>query len=166
MKKTSIVAALAIGALTIPVAAGAKKPENPGSKGKTKSQQKQSQHKNTEKKCKLKKVGYNASGLLTSYGLTQSQGAGTPADTSDDRYSGTIGVDVKKANHKSAKGPQTFTVTDIKVKFHEGVAQPPAVGSWVGLHGKITKRNKKCTDQSGTGVVTLRKIDIKVAPTA
>jgi hypothetical protein len=164
VKKISIAAALSIGALTIPVVAVAKKPENPGAKGKAKTQQQA--HKNTEKKCKIKNVGYNASGTLTSYGLTQSQGTATPADTSDDRYSGTIGVDVTKANHKSTKGPQTFTVTDVKVNFHEGVTQPPAVGSWVGLHGKITKRNKKCTDQSGTGVVTLRKIDIKVAPTA
>lgn len=160
MKKTLIPIALSAALFAVPVAAGAKgKPEHPGSQGKAKSQLK-----NTEKKCKLKKVGYNASGLLTSYGLAQSQGAATP-ETGDDRYSGTIGVDVKKANHKSAKGPQDFTVTDIRVKFHEGVAQPPAVGSWVGLHGKITKRNKKCADQSGTGVVTLRKIDIKVAPT-
>ena len=165
MKKTSIAAALALGALTIPVGAAAKKPDDPGAKGKTKAQQKQSAHKNTEKKCKIKKVGYNASGTLTNYGLTQSQGTATPADTSDDRYSGTIGVDLKKANHKSPKGPQTLTVTDIKVHFGDGVTQPPAAGSRVGLHGKVTKRNKKCTDQSGTGVVTLRKIDIKAPAT-
>ena len=158
MKKTLIPVALSAALLVVPVAAGAK-PDNPGAQGKTKSQLK-----NTEKKCKLKKAGYNGSGLLTAYNLTQSQGALTP-ETGDDRYSGTLSVDVKKANHKSTKGPQDFTVTDIRVRFHEGVAQPPAVGSWVGLHGKITKRNKKCTDQSGTGVVTLRKIDIKVAPT-
>lgn len=171
MKKTSIAAALAIGALTIPVVAVAKKPEDPGAKGKHNAQQHKSTTqnkgkkkgllKNSDKRCKVHKVGYNGSGALTSYGLTQSKGVGTP-QKGDDRYSGTIGVDVTKANHKSTKGPQTFTVTDIKVKFGPGVTQPPANGSTVKLHGKITKINKKC-DQTGAGVVTLRQVEIKVA---
>jgi hypothetical protein len=168
VKKSLISVALAAAVFAVPVAAGAKKPDDPGSKGKSNSQthkQKAKTHKallpSTDKRCKVHKVGFNGSGALTAYGLTQSQGAATPAK-GDDRYSGTLSVDVTKANHKAAKGPQDFTVTDIKVKFGPGVTSPPANGSRVSLHGKITKVNKKC-DQSGAGVITLRQIEIKVA---
>ena len=162
MKKSLIAVALAAAVFAVPVAAGAKKPDDPGSKGKKNAET----HKKallplTNKKCKVHKVGFNGSGKLTAYGLTQSKGQGTP-QKGDDRYSGTLSVDVTKANHKAAKGPQDFTVTDIKVKFGPGVTTPPANGSTVKLHGKITKINKKC-DQTGAGVITLRQIEIKVA---
>jgi len=53
-------------------------------------------------KCKINSVGYNASGnVLTITDWTQTKGADTTTDTSDDRYSGTLTVDVKKANHKA-----------------------------------------------------------------
>ena len=166
MKKPLIAVALAAAVFAVPVTAGAKKPDDPGSKGKSETHKQQGKKKAallpvTSKKCKLHKVGYNGSGALTAYGLSQSKGAGTP-QKGDDRYSGTLSVDVTKANHKAGKGPQDFTVTDIKVKFGPGVTTPPANGSRVKLHGKITKRSKKC-DQTGAGEITLRQIEIKVA---
>jgi hypothetical protein len=115
-------------------------------------------------KCKINSVGYNAKGTLDpgGYALTQSKGADTTTDTSDDRYSGTLTVTVTKANHKGLKGSQTLTLTDAKVSFGNGT-NPPADGSTVRLHGKVTKYKKKCT--ADTTVVTVKKVSF-TAPAA
>jgi hypothetical protein len=117
-------------------------------------------------KCKINSVGYNAKGTLdVAPTLTQTQGVGTPT-TSDDRYSGTLIVTVKKANHKAPTGAgQTFTLTDAKVGFddanHDGTADTPAVGDTVRLHGKITKYKKKCTQD--TPVISVKRVSFKTA---
>src|SRR5690348_7677554 len=60
-------------------------------------------------RCKPKHiVGFNAKGTLIASNLTQTQGQATPTDTSDDRYSGTVEVNVTSANHKAPKGDQTY----------------------------------------------------------
>ena len=119
-------------------------------------------------KCKINTVGYNAKGTLVSHTLTQSKGADTPTDKSDDRYSGDITVNVTKANHKAPTGQQTFTVTDAKVSFYDaandGTDDAPAAGDTVRLHGKITKYKKKCT--SDTTVVTVKRISFQQAAPA
>ena len=138
MRKIMITAA-AGAALAITPALAAKpaaKPEHPA-------------HPPHPAKCKINSVGYNAKGTLTTNGLTQSKGADTPTDTSDDRYSGTLVVDVKKANHKAPTGAVTYNVTDAKVFFddanHDGTADVPAEGKdSVRVQGKLTKYKKKC----------------------
>lgn len=112
--------------------------------------------------CEPRTVGYNASGTLTSAALTPGEG--------ERRYNGTLQVDVKKANHHGATGPQTFTLTNARVRFGRGVdAAAPAAGSRVKVHGKTTKLRKHCSSEGFTPEVTVRKVDIrqaKPAPTA
>jgi hypothetical protein len=101
-------------------------------------------------------VGYNASGTLVNASLTAEENG---------RYSGTIEVNVTKANHHGSTGDQTFTLTAARVKFHDGVnATAPAPGSRVKLHGKITKLSKHCPSEGFTPTVTVKKVDINPAP--
>jgi hypothetical protein len=163
VQKTLIPVALAACALAVPVAAGAKgKPEGAG-QAPVKSQ---ATHGNSHK-CKPHSVGYVVKGTLVTYGLTQSAGADTPADKSDDRYSGTLAINVTHTNHhaKALSGAQTVTLTNVRVTTGDGVAQPPAAGTQVQLIGKVTKVSKKCTDQSAAGTVTYRKVVFKAPET-
>jgi hypothetical protein len=150
MRKLTIAAAAVIGVLVaIPAQAHPGKP-----------------HPSKSHKCTPHKVGYNARGTLESQSLTQTQGAST-TKRSDDRYSGTITVDVKKTNHKSATGSQTFTLDNDRVKFydanHDGTADQPKTGDRVRLHGKTTRLAKKC-DQSGfTPTTDIRRVEFKPA---
>jgi hypothetical protein len=103
--------------------------------------------------CKVRKVGYNASGTLVSATLTPAAGEG--------RYDGTITVDVTRANHKAPKGTQTFTLTDARVRFGKGVDQTaPAAGSRVRLHGKITALPHHCDSAGFTPTITIRNVRI------
>src|SRR4051812_35254034 len=52
--------------------------------------------------CVPKRIGFHARGTLVSSELTQTKGADT-ANRSDDRYSGELTVDVKRANHHAPK---------------------------------------------------------------
>jgi hypothetical protein len=123
-------------------------------------------HPSQSHKCTPHKVGYNARGALETQSLTQTKGADTPR-RSDDRYSGTVTVDVKKANHHGATGSQTFTLDNDRVKFydanHDGTADQPKAGDRVRLHGKTTRLAKKC-DQSGfTPTTDIRRVEFKPA---
>jgi hypothetical protein len=166
VKKHLVPAVLVAAAVAIPGSALAKgKPETPA---QTKAQGQSGQTHGNSHKCKAHKVGYVVAGTLTSYGLTQSAGAQTP-DTSDDRYSGTLGLTVTKTNHHASalSGAQQVTLTDVRVSYGDGVTPPPAVGTRVKLTGKVTKVSKKCTDQSAAGQVTYRKVKFTAAePTA
>jgi hypothetical protein len=103
--------------------------------------------------CTPRSVGYNATGTLVASSLT--------ADANG-RYSGTLEVNVTRANHKAPKGTQTYTLVAARVKFHKGVdAQSPAVGSRVKVHGKITKLGKRCSTEGFTPVITVKKVDIR-----
>jgi hypothetical protein len=120
-------------------------------------------HPATPAKCKINSVGYNAKGTLVSHTLTQTKGADTATDPSDDRWSGDIVVNVTRANHKAPKGEQTFTVTDIPVNWGD-TAGAPAAGDTVRLHGKLTKIKKKCEGPST--VITVKRVGFeKAAPT-
>jgi hypothetical protein len=158
VKKILVPTVLAIAALAIPAYAGAHggKPQAPGNSGATHGK---------SHKCKTHSVGYVASGTLNSYGLTQTAGADTPADTSDDRYSGTLDVTVTHTNHHAKGATSPFTLTNVRVTFGEGVTQPPAAGTVVHLIGKVTAVAKKCTDKSQAGVVTFRKVVFSVPST-
>lgn len=135
MHTKTITAGLAL-AIAVPAAAGAKKPEDKPAKSDTKT----------------KTVGYNARGTYVSSELSQTAGADTKK-RSDDRYSGSLVVDVRKANRKAAAtGEQTFELTDARVKFHPRKDTEAAAGDRVVLHGKFDKRD---------ATVTVRRVDIK-----
>ncbi len=106
-------------------------------------------------KCTAHKVAFIASGTLVSW---------TATANSDGTYTGSIVVNVTRTNHHAAAntGSQPFTLTSTKVRFGKG-ATPPAAGDRVKLIGKITAVAKKCSDQSGAGMVTLRRVDVKSA---
>jgi hypothetical protein len=117
-------------------------------------------------KCTPQTVGYNASGILVSQALTQTRGAGTP-QRSDDRYSGTLTVTVKKANHHSATGDQTYTLDNARVKFYDangdGTADQPKAGDRVKVQGTTTKLAKKCDQTGFTPTITVRRVAFKPA---
>jgi hypothetical protein len=119
-------------------------------------------------KCDPHAVGYNARGTLVSSSLTQSAGQAT-AKKGDDRYDGTVTVDVTKANHKAPTGVQTFTLTGARVRFgdadHNHVADVPAAGDRVKLHGKITRLRKGCDATGFTPTITVRSVRFR-APKA
>ncbi len=117
-------------------------------------------------KCAAHTVGYNASGTLESQSLTQTAGADT-ARRSDDRYSGTLTVAVKRANHHGATGSQTYTLDNGRVKFydanHDGTADQPKAGDRVKVKGRTTRLAKHC-DQSGfTPTTVVRRAQFKAA---
>jgi hypothetical protein len=106
-------------------------------------------------KCAVRKVAFVESGTLVSWSAT----AGT-----DGTYSGDIVVTIKHANHhaKSTSGTQTITLSSAKVRLGHGVTAP-AAGDRVKLIGKITTVSKKCTDTSGAGTVTIRRVIVSAA---
>ena len=77
--------------------------------------------------------------MLVSEELTQTAGADTPKHD-DDRYSGTVTVDVKKANHRAPKCEQTYTLDNDRAKFydadHNHVAGEPMPGERVKVKGR------------------------------
>lgn len=106
-------------------------------------------------RCDPRRVGYNASGKLVSSALTKGENG---------RYSGTIVVDVTRANHRAPKGTQTFTLENARVRFGKGVdPAAPAAGSRVKLHGKTTKLRKGCPTEGFTPTTTIRSVSIKKA---
>jgi hypothetical protein len=106
-------------------------------------------------KCVPHNVGYNAVGTLINSALTAEENG---------RYSGTLEVNLAKANHHAPTGEQTFTLTSARVKFHHGVdPTAPAPGSRVKLHGKITKLSKHCPTEGFTPTITVKKVDIRQA---
>jgi hypothetical protein len=120
-------------------------------------------------KCTPHKVAYRASGTLVSESLNQTAGDTTPKH-GDDRYSGTLTVGVTKTNHHAAKGEQTYTLDNARVRFydadHNGTREEPKAGDRAKLIGKITRLSKKCDDTGFTPTTTIRKVDFKPAKTA
>jgi hypothetical protein len=118
------------------------------------------------KDCVPHEVGYKARGTLVDQALSQTAGADT-RKRGDDRYSGTVTVDVKKANHAAPRGMQTYTVESARVHFYDAdrdhVADTPKAGDRVKVHGKITKLRKQCETTGFTPTVTVRKVDFKTA---
>ena len=159
MKRLLITAGLATALVAVP--AQARNAERPGGQPDRVKPQRAA-------KCKTKTVGFNARGVLVAVNLTQTRGADTPR-RGDDRFGGTVEVDVKRANHGVATGVQTFTLTDARVKYHDadgdGTAEQPKAGDVVKVHGKVTKRRGRCTGEF-TPVVTVKQVQFKSVPSA
>ncbi len=102
-------------------------------------------------RCLPHSVGYNASGALVSSSLTAEE---------HHRYSGTLEVNLTKANHRAPTGDQPFALAAAKIKFHHGVDPASPAGSRVKLHGKITVLSKHCSTEGFTPTITVKKVDI------
>jgi ribosomal protein L31 len=117
-------------------------------------------------KCTAHNVAFTAAGTLESATLTQSAGADTTSRR-DDRYSGTVTVDVKRASHKAATGSQTYTLDNDRVKFydanHDGTADQPKAGDKVKVKGKYTRLAKKCDQTGFTSTTNVRRVEFKAA---
>jgi hypothetical protein len=103
-------------------------------------------------KCKAHKIAYVAGGKVESSSLTKN---------SDGTYSGTLVVDVAKADHagKTDKGKTvTYTLNHARVKFDHGTANPPAAGDRVQVIGKVTTLSKHCDHTGFTPTVTVRQV--------
>jgi ribosomal protein L31 len=127
---------------------------------------KPAEHPSQSHKCTPHKVGFTAAGTLESAALTQTAGADTTT-RKDDRYSGTLTVDVKRASHKAATGSQTYTLDNDRVKLydanHDGTKDEPKAGDRVKVKGKYTRLSKKC-DQSGfTSTTDVRRAEFRPA---
>jgi hypothetical protein len=114
--------------------------------------------------CTPHAVGYHAAGTLVSQSLTQTAGV-TTATRRDDRYSGDVTVDLKRANHGAPTNTQTFTLVDARVKFydanHDGTADQPTAGDRVQLYGKVTKLRRRCDPTGFTPQVTVNRVQFK-----
>jgi hypothetical protein len=158
MRKFPIYAGLMAVALAVPAQAHERPAKNP----KTHTGK---QHKAAKQgKCQPRAVGYNARGTFVSSSLTQTAGTATP-ELRDDRYSGSVTVNVAKANHKAPTAEQTFTLDNAKVKFADaddnGVADVPVAGDRVKLHGKVTRLKRKCDQTGFTPQITVRQVQFK-----
>jgi hypothetical protein len=152
--ETALTAVVTIGALALPAIAGAhgKPTDEPAGQPKT------------SHRCAAHKVAYVASGVLAAPAtLTQAKGADTPADTADDRYTGTLSVTVTRANPHAKDVATPVTVQANDIRLHDGVTATPAAGTRVRLIGKITNVSKRCSDQSVAAAVTIRKATLQRA---
>jgi hypothetical protein len=104
--------------------------------------------------CKPRAVGFHASGKLVSQALTQTAGADTSTKR-DDRYSGTVTVEVKRANHRAPTGTQTYTLDNDRVHFGHGAV--PKAGDRVKLYGRLTRARHGCAEPA-TPAVDVRRV--------
>jgi hypothetical protein len=151
MRKVVLLATFLAVATMVPAQAKPSKPDRP-------------QHPAKSHKCQPHKAGYKASGTLVTATLNQTAGSATP-ERRDDRYSGSVTVDVTKANHHAPKGQQTYTLDAVRVHFsdrdHNHVADQPQAGDRVKVKGKITLLAKKCDASGFTSTITVRKVEFK-----
>jgi hypothetical protein len=120
-------------------------------------------------KCEPRPGGFSASGTLVSQSLTQVAGADTRG-RGDDRYSGTIAVNVTKAKQDAPTGEQTYTLEADRAKFydadHDHVADVPKAGDRVKIKGKMTRLKKKCDASGFTPTIDVRSVHFKRAAPA
>lgn len=141
-----LAAVAAVGALTVAVPAAAEPPHasHPA-------------HPSKSRKCTPHKVAYAASGTVVNWAATQN---------SDGTWTGTVTVQVRRANHHaaSAKGTSvTYTLTNAKVRLGHGVTNPPAAASRVQVMGKITALAKKCNQTGFTPTITIKRASVHTA---
>jgi hypothetical protein len=104
-------------------------------------------------KCAAIHDGYYAKGSLVSSSLT--------AGSKKQHFSGSITVDVNRANHKTGRGNHTFSLTNTRVLFGKGVnATAPAAGDHVVLDGKITELPRGCSTAGFTSRITITSVTI------
>lgn len=98
-------------------------------------------------KGKAKGKGYEVQGLFSSADLEQVAGAGT-ARTNDDRFSGTVVVEVQKGNRRGRRdvGLSLYAVTGVRVLGTAADGTLPAEGARVQLVGKqlVGKPARSC----------------------
>lgn len=103
--------------------------------------------------CAPRTEGYYAKGTLVSGTLTPG--------TKKDHYDGTLSVDLKRANHGAPTGPQTFTLTEARVRFGKGVsATSLAAGDRTVLHGTITVLPRQCSSTGFTQTITIKHLRV------
>lgn len=159
MKK--LVLAAAVAAVAVAAPAQASKPASPGAQAKAPSTKAGSK----SKRCTPRSIAYVAFGDYVSGSLTQTQGAATTADASDDRWSGTLVVDVKRTNKhgRADKGKQkTYTLTDARLQLADanadGTPDAPVAGDRVRVQGKVTRLHRKCDSTGFTAELKIRKV--------
>ncbi len=176
MKKLAILASVAAVAVAVPAQAH-KGEGRPGANGKGQGQganangpgQKGGHHgaKKAKRRCNVR---YNAGGLLVDASLTQTRGADTER-RKDDRYSGTVTVDVKRGN-RAAKADvgttQTYTLTDVRARFadtnDDGTKDAPVAGDRVHVMGKITRDNERCNPDDAATAPTIKAVGFGPPP--
>jgi len=116
------------------------------------------------RRCTPRRSAYVAAGLYVSSTLEQVAGASTPT-LRDDRYDGTLVVDVKRSNKagRADKGTQkTYTLDDTRVRFadrnDDGTRDQPVAGDRVKLQGKVTKLRGGCDASEFTPQLTIAKV--------
>ena len=160
MRMLAMTATLA--ALAVAVPAQASRPADAGTKGKERSAAAKAKAKG---RCATRSVAYVAHGDYVSGELTQTKGAETAADASDDRWSGTLVLAVKRTNKhaRADKGTtKTYTVTDAKVRLADrdanGTPDMPVAGDRARVQGKITRRHSKCDATGFTAELKIRAV--------
>jgi hypothetical protein len=88
-------------------------------------------HNGATHRCAVHAVGFNASGTLVAQAL---------APASNGRWSGSLTVDVKRANHRAPTGTQTYILDAARVRS----AAAPRPGDRVKLHGKLKRAPSSC----------------------
>ncbi|HVE69276.1 MAG TPA: hypothetical protein VNB64_11915 [Solirubrobacteraceae bacterium] len=161
MKRLLISAGLAAALVAVPAQAHN---GNGGRSDRVKPQREDRVKPQRANRCQPRAVGFNARGVLVASTLTQTAGQAT-ARRGDDRYSGTVEVDVKRANHGAPTGVQTYTLTGGRAKFHDadgdGTAEAPKAGDVVKVHGKVTRLKARCDASGFTPRVTVKQVQFK-----
>ena len=167
MRKLAMAASLA--ALAVAVPAQASRPADPGSKGKEKAAAATSKSGPAKAKgkgrCAPRSVAYVAHGEYVSGELTQTKGADTADVMGDDRWSGTLVVDVQRTNKhgRADKGTtKTYTVTDAKVRLADRNGDRtfdlPVAGDRARVQGKVTRLHSKCDAPDFTAELKIRSV--------
>ncbi len=154
MKKLTLTALAA--ALAFAVPAQAERPADPGhQRSERGAAHNQDRSDGKSRRCQPRKVGYVARGSYVSGTLTQTAGADTADERGDDRYSGTVIIEVKRTNRHARADKdttKTYTLTDARVGFADrdgdGTRDLPVAGDRTKVQGKITRLNRRC-DQTG-----------------
>src|SRR5262249_29649002 len=119
----------------------------------------------SSKKCKPHAVAYRVSGKLVSSSVTISGSGGHPTASGGGTNTGTS---ANKSAHDAGvtKGStQPYTLTGAHVTYAHRVVKPnPAAGTHTVVKGTITVVARKCTDKSGAGVVTIKRVAFTPPP--
>ncbi|MEA2220827.1 MAG: hypothetical protein QOJ35_3453 [Solirubrobacteraceae bacterium] len=179
MKKLVMVATLAALAATVPAQAnkGADRAGGPSAdRGQARDQGAQARAGKGDRgsarsrRCTPRRAGYVAAGLYVSSALQQVAGADTPTPR-DDRYDGTLVVDVKRGNHAASadEGTQkTYALAGVRVRFadrnDDGTRDQPVAGDRVKLDGKLTKLRGGCDASAFEPQLTIARVQFLPPP--
>lgn len=116
-------------------------------------------------KCAPRRTIYVAFGAYVSSTLTQTKGADTADNPRDDRYSGTVTIDVKFANKagRADKGTRkAYTLTDARVRFadrnDDDTRDQPVAGDRTIVLGSTTKLRRRCDQTGFTPTLTVARV--------